>query len=235
MNIDELLDLMEETMEEASGLPFSGSKRMVDIDKMRDIIDEVRLNMPTEIRQAKAIVNDRADIIASAKREAEAIVKKAEDRARVLVGEEQIVRAAQQRAAEILSSAQSQSREMRTTVTDYCENMLRITEEQLARNAAEVKPVRATLRQTAKTNTGGRTGHPPGPRAGRILAGTGPFSRGELWKTRCKTPGRTRRVYRGKASGGKNTQNRKNMQPIREKTALGRDFSRFFFGAISCN
>ena len=155
MNIDELLDLMEETMEEASGLPFSGSKRMVDIDKMRDIIDEVRLTMPTEIRQAKAIVNDRADIIASAKREAEAIVKKAEDRARVLVGEEQIVRAAQQRAAEILSSAQSQSREMRTTVTDYCENMLRITEEQLARNAAEVKTVRANLRQNAKNNTNG--------------------------------------------------------------------------------
>ena len=154
MNIDELLDLMEETMEEASGLPFSGSKRMVDIDKMRDIIDEVRLNMPTEIRQAKAIVNDRADIIASAKREAEAIVKKAEDRARVLVGEEQIVRAAQQRAAEILSSAQSQSREMRTTVTDYCENMMRITEEQLARNAAEVKTVRANLRQNAKNNNG---------------------------------------------------------------------------------
>lgn len=154
MNIDELLDLMEETMEEASGLPFSGSKRMVDIDKMRDIIDEVRLNMPTEIRQAKAIVNDRADIIASAKREAEAIVKKAEDRARMLVGEEQIVRAAQQRAAEILSSAQSQSREMRTTVTDYCENMLRITEEQLARNAAEVKTVRANLRQNAKNNNG---------------------------------------------------------------------------------
>ena len=154
MNIDELLDLMEETMEEASGLPFSGSKRMVDIDKMRDIIDEVRLNMPTEIRQAKALVNDRADIIASATREAEAIVKKAEDRARVLVGEEQIVRAAQQRAAEILSSAQSQSREMRTTVTDYCENMLRITEEQLARNAAEVKTVRANLRQNAKNNNG---------------------------------------------------------------------------------
>ena len=153
MNIDELLDLMEETMEEASGLPFSGSKRMVDIDKMRDIIDEVRLNMPTEIRQAKAIVNDRADIIASAKREAEAIVKKAEDRARVLVGEEQIVRAAQQRAAEILSSAQSQSREMRTTVTDYCENMLRHTEEQLAKSMTEVKTVRSTLRQSGKKAT----------------------------------------------------------------------------------
>ena len=72
----------------------------------------------------------------------------------MLVGEEQIVRAAQQRAAEILSSAQSQSREMRTTVTDYCENMLRITEEQLARNAAEVKTVRANLRQNSKNNNG---------------------------------------------------------------------------------
>lgn len=150
MNIDELLDLMEETLEEASGLPFSGSKRMVDVDRMRDIIDEIRLNMPTEIRQAKAIVNDRADIVSDAKREAEALVKKAEERARILVGEEQIVRAAQQRASDIVSTAQSQAREMRNTVTEYCENMLRATEEQLARSAAEMKTVRTNLRQTAK-------------------------------------------------------------------------------------
>ena len=143
MNIDELLDLMEETMEEGTGVPFSGGKRMVDVDRMRDIIDEVRLNLPTEVRQAKAIVNDRAEIISGAKREAEAIVKKSEERARIM-------RAAQQRAAEIISSAQSQSREMRVTLTDYCENMLRATEEQLARSAGEVKNVRANLRQTAK-------------------------------------------------------------------------------------
>ncbi len=150
MNIDELLDLMEETMEEGTGVPFSGGKRMVDVDRMRDIIDEVRLNLPTEVRQAKAIVNDRAEIISGAKREAEAIVKKSEERARIMLSEQEIVRAAQQRAAEIISSAQSQSREMRVTLTDYCENMLRATEEQLARSAGEVKNVRANLRQTAK-------------------------------------------------------------------------------------
>ena len=143
MNIDELLDLMEETMEEGTGVPFSGGKRMVDVDRMRDIIDEVRLNLPTEVRQAKAIVNDRAEIISGAKREAEAIVKKSEERARIMLSEQEIVRAAQQRAAEIISSAQSQSREMRVTLTDYCENMLRATEEQLARSAGEVKNVRA--------------------------------------------------------------------------------------------
>lgn len=150
MNIDELLDLMEETMEEGTGVPFSGGKRMVDVDRMRDIIDEVRLNLPTEVRQAKAIVNDRAEIISGAKREAEAIVKKSEERARIMLSEQEIVRAAQQRAAEIISSAQSQSREMRVTLTDYCENMLCATEEQLARSAGEVKNVRANLRQTAK-------------------------------------------------------------------------------------
>ncbi len=150
MNIDELLDLMEETLEDATGLPFAGGKRVVDIDKLQDIIDEVRLNLPTEVRQARAIVNDRADIVADAKREAEALVRKAEERARILVGEQEIVKAAQQRAAEIVGGAQTQAREMRTTVTEYCEPRLRVTEEQLARNAAEVKTVRANLRQTAK-------------------------------------------------------------------------------------
>ena len=150
MNLDELLDLMDETLEESPSLPLTGGKRMVDVDKIRDIIDDVRLAMPTEIKQAKAIVNDRADIVAAARREAEAIIKKAEDRARALVDQEEIVKIAQQRAAELLGASQQQAREMRTTITDYCENMLRQTEESLARGAAEVKNVRQTLRQTSK-------------------------------------------------------------------------------------
>ena len=87
MNIDELLDVMDETLEEAVNLPFTGGKRMVDVEKVRDIIDDIRLNMPAEIRQAKAIVQDRADIVESAKKEAEAIVKRAEDRARAMVAQ----------------------------------------------------------------------------------------------------------------------------------------------------
>ena len=126
---------------------------MVDVEKVRDIIDDIRLNMPAEIRQAKAIVQDRADIVESAKKEAEAIVKRAEDRARAMVAQEAIVKAAQQKATEILTSAQSQSREMRTTVTNYCENMLRHTEEQLAKSMTEVKTVRSTLRQSGKKAT----------------------------------------------------------------------------------
>ncbi|MEG1924703.1 MAG: ATPase, partial [Ruthenibacterium sp.] len=64
-----------------------------------------------------------------------------------------VVKAAQQRANEIAVSAQTQSREMRTKVTDYCDNLLRKTEEQFTRSTAEVKTLRASLRQPAGKNT----------------------------------------------------------------------------------
>lgn len=150
MSVDELLDMMEEIMEEGTGLPFTGGKRMVDVEKLQEIIDEIRITLPTEIHQSKAIVNDRADIIAGARKEAEGIVRKAEERARVLVSEESVVKAAQQRAGEIVSGAQSQAREMRTSVTEYCENMLRVTNEQLLRSAGEIKTLRENLRAKAK-------------------------------------------------------------------------------------
>lgn len=150
MTIDELLDFMDELVADSTGLPFGGGKRVVDVDRLQDALDELRLILPDEVRQARAIVNDRADIVAAAKREAVAIVKRAEERARILVSEQEIVKEAQHKGAEIISAAQSQARDMRTTVTEYCERMLKITEEQMAKNAAEVKTLRANLRQTAK-------------------------------------------------------------------------------------
>ena len=53
MNVEELLEMMEETLEAGTIVPFSASKRMVDVDRMRDIIDEVRNNLPDEIREQK--------------------------------------------------------------------------------------------------------------------------------------------------------------------------------------
>ena len=57
---------------------------------------------------------------------------------------------AQQRAAEIMAQAQAESRTLRQTTADYCDNMLKSTEEVMAANAAQVKSVRASLRQGPK-------------------------------------------------------------------------------------
>ena len=143
MNVNELLDTIEDTLEESAGMPLSGGKRIVDLD-------EIRQNLPVELRQAQSIVSDRAQLIESANAQAQAIVKKAEERARVLVSEAEIVKAAQQRAGEIVSAAQTEARTVRQTVTDYCDNMLKTTEETMAENAAQVKNVRANLRQSPR-------------------------------------------------------------------------------------
>ena len=132
MNVNELLDTIEDTLEESAGMPLSGGKRIVDVEQIRDYLD------------------DRAQLIESANAQAQAIVKKAEERARVLVSEAEIVKAAQQRAGEIVSAAQTEARTVRQTVTDYCDNMLKTTEETMAENAAQVKNVRANLRQSPR-------------------------------------------------------------------------------------
>ena len=59
MNVEELLDLMEETLEEGTSVPFAATKRVVDVERCRDIIDEVRNNLPDELRDSKKIVADR--------------------------------------------------------------------------------------------------------------------------------------------------------------------------------
>lgn len=152
MNVNELLDTIEDTLEESTSMPLSGGKRLVDVEKVRDYLDDIRANLPGELRQAQQIVNDRAQIVDTANAQAQAIVKKAEERARILVSDAEIVKATQQRAAEITAAAQSESRTLRQTVTDYCDNMLKTTEEAMVENAAQVKNVRANLRQNAKKN-----------------------------------------------------------------------------------
>jgi len=152
MNVNELLDTIEDALEESAGVPLSGGKRIVDVEQIRDYLDEVRAALPGELRQAQQIVNDRAQIVDSANAQAQAIVKKAEERARILVSDAEIVKVAQQRASEITSAAQTEARTLRQTVTDYCENMLRTTEDTMVENAAQVKNIRNSLRQNAKKN-----------------------------------------------------------------------------------
>ena len=144
MNVNELLDTIEDALEESANVPLSGGKRIVNVEQIRDYLDE--------LRQAQQIVNDRAQIVDSANAQAQAIVKKAEERARILVSDAEIVKAAQQRASEITSAAQTEARTLRQTVTDYCENMLRTTEDTMVENAAQVKNIRNSLRQNAKKN-----------------------------------------------------------------------------------
>ena len=105
------------------------------------------MTMPTEIKQAKGIVANRADIINDAKREADNILRTAEERANAMVAQEEITKLARAKAGEILAAAQKKSREMRKAAQDFVDDLMARSDEQLSANLAEIKKTRAALRQ----------------------------------------------------------------------------------------
>ena len=57
MNIDEILNMIDDMLEEAWSLPFSGGRCVVDAQKVKECVEDIRLNLPGEIKQAKMIVS----------------------------------------------------------------------------------------------------------------------------------------------------------------------------------
>ena len=141
--VEKILDNLDEILEDAWELPLSGGKRLVDIEEIRVFVDEIRMNLPIEIRKARAIVADREDIISVAKQEAADIIAKAEHRAKALVEENEITKLAQVKAKDIENEALNHAREMRTKTYEFVDKKMAEAEE-------VVKAVQETLRVTAE-------------------------------------------------------------------------------------
>lgn len=147
MNIDDALEAMDEILDKSMQVPFSQKKGMVDVGALRDLIDDIRMNMPTEITQAKNLVNDRKVILSDAKQEADRIIKKAEERAVRLVSQQEITRQANEKATQILTNAQTKYNELCNTTNEYVDSMLTRVEELLTKDIADVKKARSALKR----------------------------------------------------------------------------------------
>lgn len=106
-NTDILLEDLEDVLDDATSIPLS-KKYAVDVDKIKTIIEDIRLNTPQETKQAKAIVDSRNNILEEAKKEAADIIAKAQEEARELVARDQITQTAQAEAADIIAKAKEQ-------------------------------------------------------------------------------------------------------------------------------
>ena len=113
MSIEEILDDMEQLLEKAGSVPFAQHKAIIDGERLAELINDIRLNLPQEIKHAKMVAFDRDRIIKEAEAKAEQIVRQAEDRAKVIVSEEAIVREAKNRAVEAVTKAKADCDELR--------------------------------------------------------------------------------------------------------------------------
>lgn len=146
MVIDEILDMMDDLLDSGASVPFSVKKIVIDGDNMRECINKIRLNLPSEIKEARNIALDKKIILSDANKEAEQIVRRAEERAKALVSNDEITKAAKQRAVEILNQAQSESKKVKNAANKYIEDTLLKSEESLQASLSDIKKTRQSVR-----------------------------------------------------------------------------------------
>ena len=142
----ELLEMLSTMISEAWGVPLGNDKCIIEREKALNMIEEIKDQMPSELAEAKRLVSARDAFINNAKREAEHIRKAAEDKAREMVEEQEIVRAAKTRANEVVQAADSRTKELYKVANDYVDDALRRTEEAIASALDEVKKSRSSFR-----------------------------------------------------------------------------------------
>ena len=154
----ELVEMLYTMVTEAWGVPLGNEKCIVERDKVLNLLDEIKAQLPAEVAEARRLVNARNEFIGNAKREAEAIRKAAEDRARMLVEEQEIVVAAKTRSNEVLSQAESRTRELYRVANEYVDDALRRTEEAINAALSEVRQSRSNFRAASGSSQNQKPG-----------------------------------------------------------------------------
>ena len=140
-------------VQDARSVPFSGDKCSLERERVLDLLDEISNRLPGEMKQAKTIVDSRSELITSAKREAENILKAAQAQARQLVSQEAIYLEAKDQANEMVRAAQEKIKELKQVTNDYVDDSLRTTEEAVAQALAEIRDSRSKFRALVNPQT----------------------------------------------------------------------------------
>ncbi len=123
MNALEIIDRIEELLDGSKRIPFSANI-LVNGDEVYDLIEELRNVLPEEFKQSRWIVKERENMIIEAKRQADKIMKDAANKAGVMVGETEIMKRANRKSEEIMSSIEAKARTIRLEAEDYADEKL---------------------------------------------------------------------------------------------------------------
>jgi len=151
MDILHLVDRLEELFNESRPIWFTHSV-IVDEDRMLDLIDQMRVSIPEEIKKAQQLLSSRDRLLAQAQEEASRTVQLARDRADQVVDRDPIVQAAQVRAEQIIAQARAEAELTRREADDYVQTSLSNLLKELERLTSQVNNGIQTL-QTEKLQT----------------------------------------------------------------------------------
>ena len=130
MEILEIVDMMEESIDKAPIVPLSG-KILVDKEDLLDYIQEMRLVFPMELKEAKWVKDERQRILSEAETRAQTMVRNAEDKVRQMIDENEITRQAVEQANQLVNEAQNRSMEIKADCDQYADDILGDVEKRL--------------------------------------------------------------------------------------------------------
>ena len=145
-NIEDIIGALYDLIQDARAMPLAADKCIVERDKVLDMLDEIIAQLPAELKQSRTIVESRNELINQARREAETIMRQAQEQARQMISKEAIYMEAKRRSEELVGQTQNRVIQIRKAGNEYMDDALRRTEETMAKALEEVRETRMKFR-----------------------------------------------------------------------------------------
>ena len=146
MDILHLIDRLEEILNDSRAIPFTHNV-VVDEDKVLDLIDQMRVAIPEEVKKSQQLLAQRDRLLAQAQEEANRTLALAREKSEQLVERDAIVQAASARADQIVAQAKADIENTRRDADEYAMDTLNKLEMELDRVLTQVRNGINTLKQ----------------------------------------------------------------------------------------
>lgn len=139
---EDIIGALYDMVQDARSMPLAADKCILERDRVLDMLDEIIAQLPAEIKQSRTIVESRNELISQARREAETILRQAQEQANELVAKEEIYKEARKRSEELVAQTQERVNQLRKAGNEYMDESLRRTEETISQALREVQDTR---------------------------------------------------------------------------------------------
>ena len=145
-NIEDIIGSLYDMVQDARSMPLAADKCILERDRVLDMLDEIIAQLPAELKQSRTFVESRNELISQARREAETIMRRAQEQANQMVTQEAIYVEAKRRSEELVIQNQQFIAQLRKAGNDYMDDALRRTEETITHALEEVRETRTKFR-----------------------------------------------------------------------------------------
>lgn len=145
-NIEDIIGALYDMVQDARSMPLAADKCILERDRVLDILDEIIAQLPAELKQSRTIVESRNELINQARREADSIVRQAQEQAQQMVTKEAVYKEAKQKSDELVGQTQDRINLLRKAGNEYMDEALRQTEETITKALADVRETRMKFR-----------------------------------------------------------------------------------------